>query len=185
MSWIQTHSGKALDLRCPDPRDIDVADIAHALSMICRYNGHTNRHYSVAEHCCHVSDWVNLPGYGRGGALAGLLHDASEAYVGDLTYPMQLAIGSPARAAVQSLHAAVSGAILEHLGLAGWVQLDHPEVKRIDRQILLDERNALMGPPPMAWDVRGDPLGVTIHGWAPERARNEWLSRLTRLTTEA
>lgn len=83
-SWIQTHSGRAYFPQDPHPADILIDDIAHALSMQCRFAGHCNRFYSVAEHSLHVSRLVP-PEH----ALAGLLHDATEAYLHDLTRPLK------------------------------------------------------------------------------------------------
>ena len=54
-SWAQTFTGRQFFPLDPDPQDIDIVDIAHSLAMQCRYNGHTDRFYSVAEHCVHVS----------------------------------------------------------------------------------------------------------------------------------
>ncbi len=54
-SWIQTYTGICFNPFLPDPKDITLEDIAHALSMMCRYNGHTKEFYSVAEHCVIMS----------------------------------------------------------------------------------------------------------------------------------
>lgn len=77
---ICTHTGKVIDVLHPKIEDIDIEDIAHGLSMQCRYGGRCERFYSVAEHCWLMSKFDFLPGR----PLAKLLHDASEAYVGDL-----------------------------------------------------------------------------------------------------
>ena len=81
---ILLRSGRYLDLTDPDPYLINIYDIAHALSYLCRYTGHSERFYSVAEHSlrvCHI-----LPDHLK---LEGLLHDASEAYLGDLSSPLK------------------------------------------------------------------------------------------------
>jgi len=84
-NWIQTHSGHAYYPQDPRISDIFINDIAHALSMQCRFVGQCNRFYSVAEHSVHVSRLVP-PEH----QLAGLLHDATEAYLGDVSRPLKL-----------------------------------------------------------------------------------------------
>ena len=84
MSIIQTHTGKFLDLLNPTPDMIDMEDIAHALAHLCRFTGHTQRFYSVAEHCVRMVQW-GLPGP----AALRLMHDATEAYIGDVSTPLK------------------------------------------------------------------------------------------------
>jgi len=81
---IRTFTGKYFDPFNPDPEMICIEDIAHALSHQCRFGGHLPEFYSVAEHCYHVSNAV--PAEHR---LAGLLHDASEAYLLDIPRPLK------------------------------------------------------------------------------------------------
>lgn len=57
--WIQTFNGKRLDLSPPNPDQINIEDIAHGLSMLCRFNGQCTRFYSVAEHSVHVSHEID------------------------------------------------------------------------------------------------------------------------------
>ena len=84
MSWIQTFSGQKFDLLDPQPDMVHLDDIAHALSLICRFTGHTTRFYSVAQHSLFVSRIVP-PRL----AFEGLMHDAAEAYVGDVSSPLK------------------------------------------------------------------------------------------------
>jgi len=79
--WIQTYTGKRFSPTNPIPDSIVIEDIAHALSMICRYTGHSSKFYSVAEHSVLVS-YLGDPKY-------GLLHDASEAYICDIASPIK------------------------------------------------------------------------------------------------
>lgn len=87
MSWMQTYTGVKFDLMRPTPDMVVIEDIAHALSMQCRFNGHVKHFYSVAQHSVHVAAHLHhLPTRGR---LQGLLHDAPEAYVGDMVRPLK------------------------------------------------------------------------------------------------
>lgn len=82
--WMETFTGKRVNPLDLKPDDVDIVDIAHALSQICRYGGHCHKFYSVAEHCIRVSQIT--PDKLR---LAALLHDAAEAYLGDVIRPLK------------------------------------------------------------------------------------------------
>jgi hypothetical protein len=85
--WQQTASGSAFFLADPRPEEVNVEDIAAALSRQCRYNGHLHQgvdHYSVAQHACLVSRWLEEDGYPPEIVYAGLHHDSAEAYTGDI-----------------------------------------------------------------------------------------------------
>jgi len=84
MTWITTNSGKRFDFTQPFDNTFDIHDIAHALAHINRFTGHTDQPYSVAQHSVYVSNIVP-PRY----ALAGLMHDAAEAYLGDVSAPLK------------------------------------------------------------------------------------------------
>lgn len=84
-------SGLRVDLLDPDERSIDIRDISHGLSNICRFTGQTSTFYSVAEHCMHVSSIVKARTGDPFLELGGLLHDAHEAYTGDISSPMKWA----------------------------------------------------------------------------------------------
>jgi len=88
-----TFSGIVFDLMNPDPDLIRLEDIAHGLAFNCRWNGATKRYYSIAEHSLRVSRRCVSPGM----QLAGLLHDAEEAYWGDMIKPLKeiIRINSP------------------------------------------------------------------------------------------
>lgn len=86
---IATHSGKRFDLRNPRPRDVEIDDIALALSRIARFTGHTKDFLSVAQHSANVALILNEWGEPLEVQLYGLLHDASEAYLNDVTRPLK------------------------------------------------------------------------------------------------
>ncbi len=89
MSYITTISGKHFDPIEPEEALIDIKDIAHSLSLVCRGNGHVKHFYSVAQHCICCAKEAQARGYGNFVALACLLHDASEAYLSDVTRPVK------------------------------------------------------------------------------------------------
>lgn len=86
MNQIRVFTGRLLDPLSPNPEDIDIRDIAHALARMPRFAGHTHRFYSVAEHCLRCLQLVeSKERYG----LEVLLHDASEAYLMDIPKPIK------------------------------------------------------------------------------------------------
>ena len=89
MSYITTYRKKHFDPVNPDVNDIDIVDVAHALSMLCRANGHFTSFYSVAQHSLNCMFEAKERGYSKRVQLGCLLHDASEAYLSDITRPMK------------------------------------------------------------------------------------------------
>jgi 5'-deoxynucleotidase YfbR-like HD superfamily hydrolase len=177
LTWIQTYSGRRLDLLSPDPDDISIEDIAHALSMLCRFTGHTSDFYSVSQHsvlCSYICD--------RKDALWALLHDASEAYLNDLATPIKKLPGSSAYVAAEKHLQAV---IYIKFGLLGPV----PEsVKHADQQMLVTEAKALMAPLHPEWSRYVDfSKAETIppeefDAWEPRKAKFCFLRRFLELT---
>ena len=89
MTIIHTYTGKQLDIEAPAPEQLDVRDIAHALSLICRGSGQARYFYSVAQHCLACEREAAARGLSRTVRLACLLHDASEAYMADVPKPIK------------------------------------------------------------------------------------------------
>ena len=89
MSEIMTYTKKMFDPLRPNAELIDIEDIAHALSMLCRANGHFKSFYSVAQHSINCMKEAKARGYSNRIQLACLLHDASEAYLSDVTRPVK------------------------------------------------------------------------------------------------
>lgn len=128
---ILTHSGISFNLLNPDPDLIEIEDIAHALSHLCRFTGHTNRFYSVAEHSFRASLHV-APEF----ALEALLHDATEAYLGDVSSPLKALLRE-----YRLIELQLDLVIRERFGLP---LKQSPQVKQADLAMLATERTHLM-----------------------------------------
>jgi len=110
-AWQRMLSGRRLDLIDPSPLDIEIADIAHGLARVARWNGQTSgaEIFSVAQHCLLVEALVGAlaPQAARGARLAALLHDAPEYVIGDMISPFKAVIGGDYKAVEARLLAAV------------------------------------------------------------------------------
>lgn len=169
--WMQTYSGRAFWPCDPDPADVVIEDIAHALARQCRFAGHvTCPHYSVAEHSVRASWIVPEPL-----ALAALLHDAAEAYVVDVPRPIKGVLGS----VYKQLEKGVARAIGIRFGVE-LVDL-HPEVKWADEVMLATEARDVMAAPPRPWHPMPDPLPVEIASWSAEHAEEAFITRWLEL----
>ena len=168
--WMQTFSGRQFYPLDPRTDEIDPADIAHSLAFQCRYGGHVDRFYSVAEHCVLMSYSV-----AEGHALSALLHDATEAYVVDVPRPLKRQLPG-----YREIEDRVWYAIAMRFG----VDLELPaDVKQADNRILLTERDALMSATRHPWTVDNlEPLPVVVTGWMPFDAERRYLRRLNELT---
>lgn len=172
-NWMQTFTGRRFYPIDPSPDEVYPADIAHALSLICRYGGHVKRFYSVAEHCVLMSHAVS-----RENALWALLHDATEAYVGDMVRPLKRMMPDYQRA-----ENAIALCIASRFGLS-WPE--PPEVKDADNRIILTERAALLAETGEIWqEDHLAPLPVAITGWSAVEAERNYLARLAELLTPA
>lgn len=171
--WIQTFTGVAFYPLDPRPNEIHIRDIAHALSMQCRYGGHARYFYSVAEHCILLSQAVP-PEL----ALAALMHDAAEAYLVDVPRPIKSSLTG-----YREIEAVLEASIAMRFSLADPCPA---LVKEYDTRILNNERSALMSPAPREWLPCGDPLpGVRIIGLQQARAETMFLRRFEELNGEA
>lgn len=160
--FIQTFGGHQFWPLDPRPDEIHIEDIAHALSNVCRFNGHVRQFYSVAEHSVFVA--LCTPVEHR---VAALLHDASEAYMCDLPRPIKRCVTG-----YEEAEARVMAVIAEKFSFT----LPLPEIVKLnDNRILFDEREQFMAPTDHDWNLECDPLGVNLRGWRPEDAEAAFL----------
>lgn len=171
MTWIQTYSGKKFWPLNPMVDSVDIGDIAHALSLQCRFSGNTYKHYSVAQHCVLVSyvcDEVD--------ALWGLLHDASEAYLVDLPRPLKehSEVGKAYKVVEERVMAVICDAF--RLG-----RVMPSSVGIADEVVLATEARDLMGGNLVEWGLGMDPLDAVIEPWSSRYAEDTFLTRFRAL----
>lgn len=175
-AFSQISSGKFIDLLNPNPDLIGIEDIAHALSNTCRFNGHIKEHYSVAQHSVLVSYMV-APRL----AFDALMHDATEAFLGDVSTPLKMQLPE-----YQRIEKNMHNVLAYKFGFS----LDIPqEVKQADRQICWNEKKSLLPDTPeddihweaykdLFWTFKVEPLSNSL-------AKLQFLNRYNELTGRA
>jgi hypothetical protein len=174
--YLQTVSGRWVNPFDPDPAQLDIGDIARALSNQCRFGGHCRVFYSVAQHSVHVSELIEQRGGDVEEVFAALMHDASEAYLGDMPHPIKHR--SPLGAAFRDAEKHLERAIHERFA----IRTETPEIKPADRALLATERRAFMVE---TWDwpeLDGvQPLELELTAWPPDQAEREFSRRFAEL----
>lgn len=170
-AWIQTHSGRRFNPTNPYPDAIVIQDIAHALSMQCRFSGHCKKFYSVAQHSVLVSYICDSQD-----ALWGLMHDASEAYLVDVPRPLKR---SGKFDAYLEFEAKMQAAICKRFGLP---MQEPASVKAADTKLLATEARDLMAPLHPDWMQAVDPLPFRIEAWGHDMAKDMFMKRFFELT---
>ncbi|MBD3260671.1 MAG: hypothetical protein GF334_03175 [Candidatus Altiarchaeales archaeon] len=168
MTWIQTKTGKKFDFFNPTLDSICIEDIAHALANLCRFSGHTKMFYSVAEHSVWVS--VQAPPDLK---LEALLHDAAEAYLGDVSRPLKRMLPQ-----YKLLEGKIERRIAEKFGLVyPWPDA----IKAIDNRMLITERNQLMGRSSWTWEDEAKPYGIAVACLEPVQAKLAFMRTYRKL----
>lgn len=140
MSRIMTCSHKMFDPLNPEVDLIDIHDIAHSLSMLCRANGHFRSFYSVGMHCVNCAKEAIARNYSRKVQLACLLHDGSEAYLSDVTRPVKEEIPR-----YREIEDPLQDVIWQKFLGEALTEEEYRQVFEIDDDILENEFPALMG----------------------------------------
>ncbi len=177
-----TASGQLLDYLNPRPEDIRITDIAEALAKQCRFSGHTIKFYSVAQHSCMVHDLCPLEA--RPWAL---LHDAHEAYIGDIPTPLQTALHALGGGiALGVITQRLDRAIAKAFGLALPDEPTRLEVRHWDRVALNTERYVLLDQRAAhhniwAKDLPHPNISALKSSWSWDRAVEQFLQRFDAL----
>lgn len=160
MSYYATASGRKIDIQNFTEDDIYLDDIAHHLAKICRYGGSLalDKHYSVASHSMELAQYCLDNNYGEEMAAYALLHDASEAYLGDIVSGLKALLPD-----YQRIERAVQYKINLKYGLGNKDNIAKL-VKKLDTRIVIDEAAAFM---PQFYDlyksqIEMEPLNITI-----------------------
>lgn len=206
MTWLQTASGRAFDLLKPDWRQVDfTVDVPEALARIARFTGHVRAGpYSVAQHCVIGADAVFRETKDREAAAAFLLHDAHEAYLGDIATPIVWALiesfrqnsttggfGADAlRRTLDRLKHNLDVAIYQAAFVVGegCPRQYRDLVKRMDLRMLATEARHLLGPAPQPWAILDGVEPIRMVGklivWPWPLAADEYRERLRRYLPE-
>lgn len=179
--FLPTCTGRRVHLVNPQPEEIDIEDIAHALSHTCRFAGHVPVHFSVAQHSVLVSELLGK--HGPDVALWGLLHDASEAYLHDLTRPLKRALQDDSHGwKYGELERRMMAAICVRFRLHSAMP---PLVKAADNAVLAAELRDLLHQPLatcVLW-AGAQPMKRTIKPHCPEAAKDIFLVRFEKLVS--
>lgn len=180
--WQQTFTGRQFWPLDPRIEDIDIEDIAHALSLQCRFAGHCRTFYSVAEHSVRVSllieAWNVREGYSGAwrytSCLAALLHDASEAYCIDVPRPLK-----PYLTGYKAIESGVMNAVERWAGLNPGA-CSVPAIKEADEVLLRTEARDLMKIT-HPWHLKAEPLPDVILPWWSHTAESRFIARFNEL----
>jgi hypothetical protein len=177
-SWILTYVGQQFWPLDPRPEDIKLEDIAHALSMKCRFTGHCMRFYSVAEHCVAASHLVP-----EKYAAQALFHDAAEAYLPDVASPIKSAMYCVDGEVLsfREVEARLERAIAARFNLTfPWA----PEIKEVDRRLLVSELGKNMAQTGLTWpdleNVEPYP-DLMLNFFLPHGAEQAFIARARQL----
>lgn len=173
--WLQTYGGHAFDFMNPKPEALRIEVIAHHLSRICRYVGAPREHYSVAQHCVHVSELVP-----RDIARQALLHDGHEFIFGDTAGPVLRLLRHHVNGAATALdfyRDLLDRSIAKAFSLEFPIMT--PVIARADALMLAAEKRDLLDPEPQSWGKIPTPAEVRHIGeivpWPAEVAKARFL----------
>src|SRR5215217_6447809 len=175
--YLQTVSGRWVNPFDPDRDQLDAGDIARALANQCRFGGHCRAFYSVAQHSVIVSQLVEQRGGDAEDVFAALMHDASEAYLGDMPHPIKhrSALGAAFKEAEDHLEQVIARRFNIRPGVT--------EIKTVDRALLATERRALSGENWHWPELDGvEPLNLELTAWPPDKAAEAFLARFEELS---
>lgn len=166
---IMLASGRLFDLLDPLSSEFGIEDIAHGLANVCRYAGQCRSFYSVAEHSLLVSETVDRYHF------EALLHDAAEAFIGDITRPLKKLLPD-----YRKIEAGIEDAVAERFGLD---RAAKATIKEADLRVLAAEQEQVMASGCADWAKEAGilPAPVTVRSLSPIDAKTAFLRRYEAL----
>ena len=179
---IRTRSGRYLDLLDPQTHQIDFGDIAGGLSKICRFGGQIGTHfrpwefYSVAEHCVHCAEQASADGLSLNHQRDALMHDASEAYIGDIVKPLKVLLPQ---------YAELEERLMQRIEIKFFLSFrtTQAEVTEIDHAMLIAERKHFFTRDDVEWTGQKNvrTISPVLIGWHPSDAEKRFTEKARAL----
>jgi len=172
MIFMQTYTGKKVYLQNPSVDDIDIEDIAHGLAHTCRFAGQCSEYYSVAEHSVNVAVAIQ----NRDIEFEALMHDATEAYIHDITSPLKSILPEYKRIEIR-----LNEVIMQKFNLSSQYR---EEIKDVDLRMLATERDAVFKNR-VLWGKYMDKIkpyeNMSFKFYSPKKAKAKFLKVFYRL----
>jgi len=172
-SWIQLYNSEFFDFENPSVDNIGIKTIAHSLSNQCRFNGHCNKFYSVAEHSMLVADRVMEQTGDSLTTMFALLHDVSEAVICDIPRPIKR---TPELAVYRKVEHDIQTGLVEKFVGSLPIDAQHRIILNADLELLSTEKEQVMSTAPHDWGWLPEPLDIVIPCYDPWKAKTLFLS---------
>lgn len=171
---IRLASGRYFDLANPSPDDFEFVDINKALAKICRFGGHCERFYSVAEHLIHCTNQAEEDGLPLEVQRSVFMHDAAEAFIGDMVKPLKVMLPD---------YKAVEKQVEFAIELKFSIDLHNELIKKIDHEMLIAERHFLFSKDNMTWTGENEvrKISPAFKCYDPEQAEFRFWIKARRL----
>jgi len=168
--WTETYTGVKFWAIDPIPEEINILDIAHALSQICRFNGHCNKFYSVAQHSVLAAEEAYKMGYDIMVQFTALMHDASEAYLCDIPRPIK-----PSLSNYKGIEENLMRCIFDKFIIN--VSYEDPRIKEIDNNLVCSEAIYLLPSKGKEWNIPKTNHINIFNFWKPELAEEIFINK--------
>jgi len=180
--WIQTCTGMKFHFTEVDQYPFDLEDFAQPLSLLCRFVGHISKFYSVGEHCIHVASLLESRGYNPQTVWFGLIHDAGEAFIGDISRPLKHLVEDTIRPIEEKI---LKGICVNYK--VNYTNVDREAVHTADLDLCSTEALKLLPHDPIEdWHLIGTPIvSIDLPCWTPEETKERYYSLFGTLLVRA